>query len=358
MPSWAGRGDEVIYGQPESGAETGLSTATSVGSSGRVLAQNIRSGKLRTLFTVQAPLSRVEIGPRGRVVFDALAQRNNLREISLAPGPGAVDRWLTHGNSIDRQPYYSPDGESVIFSSSRSGDVDLWEVSTKANSLSRLTDHPAADWDPYVTHDGKTLVWSSNRSGPFEIWMANRDGTTARQVSHDGYDAENPVMTPDGWALYASSHPEHPGLWKVRADGTQPTVLVSGTVAWPDVSPAGEFVLYHALSVQQSRSRIAVVRVADGSPVNFEAEGTRARFSGDGRSIIYLQIGGKEIASQPFPSEPGTLPRVVFRAPAETFVETFQVSPDGKRLVVSYPELMRGVMMADGIDVSAPVWSN
>src|SRR5208282_6669022 len=101
-------------------------------SPGHVMAQNIRTGKIRQLFTVQVPLSRVEIAPGGRVIFDAKAQRNNLKEVSI-PGSSADTpaRWLTRGSSIDRQPYYSPDGESVIFSSSRSGDVDLWEVSTK-----------------------------------------------------------------------------------------------------------------------------------------------------------------------------------------------------------------------------------
>ena len=195
-PAWSASGDEVIYGQPESAAEAGLATNTTVGSSGRMLAQNVRTGKVRVLFAVQAPLSRVEIAGAGRLIFDALVQRNNLREVSIAPTLATADRWLTRGNSIDRQPFYSPDGDSVVFSSSRSGDVDLWEVSTKTESLRRLTDHPAADWDPFVTRDGKYLLWSSNRTGPFEIWTADRDGSAPRQISHDGVDAENPGRRP------------------------------------------------------------------------------------------------------------------------------------------------------------------
>ena len=156
------------------------------------------------------------------------------------------------------------DGESVIFASSRSGDVDLWEVSPKTNAVRRLTDPPASDWDPFVTVDGKHLLWSSNRTGNFEIWTAERDGSSPRQVSHDGYDAENPVATVDGWVAYASGNPQHPGLYKVRMDGTDGALVVGGAVAWPDVSPDGKYALYHIVS-GALRAKIYVVRLADGA---------------------------------------------------------------------------------------------
>ena len=212
-----------MYSLPESGADSGGALVTTVGSAGHVMLQDVKTGKVRTLFAVQAPVSRIEIAAPGRVIFDALLQRNSLKEFSIgggAAGDFSNSHWLTRGNSIDRQPYYSPDGQSVIFSSSRSGDVDLWEVSTSTNATRRLTDHPASDWDPFVTPDNKHLIWSSNRGGHFEIWIAERDGTAPRQVTQDGSDAENPVASADGWVVYSSGREDHPGLWKVRIDGS------------------------------------------------------------------------------------------------------------------------------------------
>jgi len=354
LPSWSGSGEEVIYDEPESPADAGLTDDTTVGSSGRVLAQNIRTGKVRFLFAVQAPLSRVEIAGPGRVFFDSLAQRNHLKLMATTLGRGEPERWLTHGNSIDRQPFFSTDGESVVFSSSRSGDVDLWEVSIKTNSLRRLTDHPAADWDPFVTRDGKHLLWSSNRTGTFEIWMADRDGSAPHQITHDGYDAENPEATEDGCVVYVSSNPQHSGLWKIRLDGSQASSLVSGTIAWPDVSPDGQFALYHTIQ-SAIESQIAVARIADGSKVNFSAVGNRARFSGDGRSIIYLDVHGSgSIVSKPFPSEAGAPVRVLVQAAPDSSLETFIISPDGKRAVVSFAEQSRSLMLADGVPGVAP----
>jgi Tol biopolymer transport system component len=306
---------------------------------------------------VQAPVSRIEIAGSGQLIFDSLTQRNSLKEYSSAPGSPPEGHWLTRGNSIDRQPYYSPDGESVIFASSRSGDVDLWEVSTKTNAVRRLTDHPASDWDPFITPDGKHLLWSSNRSGHFEIWTADRDGTSPRQVTQDGFDAENPVSTSDGWVVYASGNPAHPGLYRVQFDGTGSTLVVPGGVAWPDVSPDGKYALYHIVN-GALRARIYVVRLADGTPMDFEAHGQRARFSGDGHSIIYISERGWGLVRQSFPSAPGAAVKMLVPASPDLFIETFHITPDGKKIVVSYTQPSRSLVVADGVPgVELPVRS-
>ena len=351
--TWSGDSRSVIYELPESPADVGGVLITTVGSAGHVLLQDVNTGKVRTLFAVQAPGSRLEIAGPGRIIFDSLAQRSNLKEVPLDSAPGAVPRWLTRGSSIDRQPYYSPDGESVVFSSSRSGDVDLWEVSTKTNSLRRLTDHPASDWDPFITSDGKQLLWSSNRSGNFEIWMAERDGSSPRQISHDGSDAENPSATPGGWVVYASSQPAHPGLWKVRPDGSEATLVVPGTVAWPDLSPDGKYVLYHAQS-GTIESTIYVARLSDGAPADFKAFGGRARFAADGHSIIYIDNKRQSVVRQEFPSPAGAPVKVLVPASPDMIIETFHITPDGRRVVVTYQQPTRSLVIADGVPDIVP----
>lgn len=107
----------------------------------------------------------------GRLVLESRSLRENLREFGLrSAGPG---RWLSRGNSTDRQPDYSPDGEWIVFSSNRAGNLDLWTVSRLSGAVRRLTDDAAQDWDPRFTRDGK-LLWSSNRTGRFEVWRRRR----------------------------------------------------------------------------------------------------------------------------------------------------------------------------------------
>ncbi len=360
-PAWTGVPDQVVYALPESTSDSGGRgiSASGAGSAGHVLLQNLRTGKVRVLFSIQGPSSRVDIAAPGRMIIDSLEQRSNLKELILRPGSRSTsqERWLTHGNSIDRQPFYSPDGHSIVFSSSRSGELDIWEVSLDNNSLRRLTDDPAVDWDTFITRDNKYLLWSSNRSGHFEVWIAERDGTSPRQLTNDGYDAENPVASQDGWVVYGSNNPQHPGLWKIRLDGTQATQVVSGSVAWPDLSPDGKYALFHSVSGSTAIRRISVVRLADAAMMNFEGEGTRARFAPDGNSILYISPK-RNIVRQPFPSSPGAAAEEVVPASPDSTITHFQFSPDGKRLVVSLSQSSGSLMLADGVPkVTPPVRS-
>ena len=346
-PAWLGGHRKIIYALPESQGDVGILQASIIGSAGRVLLQDVESGKFQTLFTISGPTSRVEIAGTGRAVFDSLAQPSNLKLYTNTQSAQPGSHWLTRGKSVDRQPFFSPDGTSVIFSSSRAGDVDLWEVSLKTDALRRLTDDPALDWDPFITRDNQHLVWSSNRSGNFEIWVADRDGSSPHQVSHDGFDAENPVVSSDGWVFYISGQPKQPGLWKVRLDGVDPTLLVPGPAAWPDVSPDGKYVLYHTVA-DGLHGYIHVVHTADGTPVDFHALGQRARFSTDGRSIVYIQAGGRDIVRQDFLSA-GNSPHPLVLALPDFLTETFEISPDGSSVVASYTQPSRSLMLADGV---------
>ena len=238
--AWSGD-NEVVYSQGES-----VAAATPGAGTSRVIRQNVRSGATITLLRSPNNSLGLDIVAPGRIAFDVFSNRQNLQEISLRQkSTQSSSRWLTQGNSQDRQPVYSPDGEWVLFTSNRSGSLDLWEISTKTNALRRLTDNPADDWDPAFTPDGKNILWSSNRSGHLEIWMANADGSGARQVTDDGADAENPTMTRDGsWIVYTSGNPTKLGIWKIHSDGSGATRLVSARSYTPEVSPDGQYALY------------------------------------------------------------------------------------------------------------------
>jgi len=353
--TWSGDGRSILYQVPESPADVGGIVTSGVGSTQHILLQDVKTGKARTLFTTQLPSARLEIAGPGRLIFDSLALRSNLKEIPLDPARGYAPRWLTRGSGVDRQPYYSPDGNSVAYSSAHSGDADIWDVSLTTNALRRLTDHPALDWDPLVTPDGKHLLWSSNRSGNFEIWMADRDGSAPRQMSHDGVDAENPAASSDGWIVYASAQSVHPGLWKMRFDGSEPSLLVPGNVAWPDISHDGQYVLYHtAYAGSNELYEISVIRLSDGAHTEFGGIGTRARFAPDGRSILYVDKSGN-IARLDFPSPRNASAKILVPADPDMTIETFQISPDGHHLVVAYQQATRSLVVADGVpDVTPP----
>ena len=348
----------------------------------RLVLQSARGGKPRELLAFPQVARTVDVLGNGSAVIDLVTRRAHLRELRLgttdvgearasgSEGEGA--RWLTEGDTLDRQPAYSPDGTRVAFSSSRSGNLDVWAVDRTTGAVRRLTDDAADDWDPGFSADGKRLLWSSNRTGHFEIWSADADGRAAHQLSRDGVDAESPTATPDGCVTYVSGHPQKRGLWKVRLDGTGEQWLVRDpVVSHPEVSPDGRFVAYHTQAAH-GWVGLRVVRLADGSRVGGEvrlrdsalAKSTvlvlnpasigRLRWTRDSRGLLVVSVDeanrtGVSLvrvddgldAAKPLIPVAGFLP--------ELQPESLGVSPDGRWLALSVPELAMTLLGVEGL---------
>jgi TolB protein len=353
--AWSGRGDTLVYAQSES-----FVTGAVGSSSGRVVQQEIATGRAKTLMWLSTGSEVVDIFAPGTLLLGSRTARQNLLELTLDEGvsPAAGTRWLTHGNSIDRQPAFSPDGEWIIFSSNRSGNLDLYKLSAITGAIRRITDDAADDWDPAFTPDGRQIIWSSSRAGHFEIWICDADGTGARQLTDDGIDAENPTATRDGeWIVYNSTNPENPGIWKIRLDGSDATLLVPGTWSTPEVSPDGTWFAMRTGTVSRS---VRVARVADGEllPFSFEVPGSdqngRPRWMPDGRSLAFTgsdPSGARGILVQAFSPERDTSAtrRPLIEFDANLNVESFGISPDGARVIYSSSEEINSLMLAEGL---------
>jgi Tol biopolymer transport system component len=346
---WSGDGKQVYYVRAES-------VEAIVGSSARVIRHEIDSDETEVIGWTSHNGAMLDVLADGKLVMDVRSSRDNLREIGAAN-----ERWITRGNSSDRQPAYSPDGKSLLFSSNRSGNLDLW-IAASDGTVKRVTDDGAEDWDPAFTPDGRKIVWSSGRSGNLEIWIANADGSGARQISKDGVDAENPTATPDGWIVYSSFNNKKRGIWRVRTDGTQATQLVAGLTALPDVSPDGKYASY--LSEGRTvRANVRVVRLADGKDMGLSipirvlrrtsAILGRTRWTPDGK-IAYLAQnadGVNGVFLQDF--VPGVDTSATRREMGgfdrETATESFGIAPDGKTLTVAQWEQLFSLFSIEGL---------
>ena len=362
--AWNANAREVVYAQAES-------VVAAAGSAARIVRQDVTSGRVLSNYWSPERASLLDILGKGRIVFDTRSPRQNLQEMVVAGAADGSRRWLSRGNSTDRQPAWSPDGSRVMFSSNRTGTMAIWVVSLRDGRVTLVTRTNATEWDPSWASDS-TILWSSNRSGNFECWTANADGSGARQLTHDGANAENPSATPDGrWVVYASGHPDRPGIWKVRVDGTGVTRLAAGPLTLPQVSPDGRFVVYRQRPFG-GVVRLGVISVADGAAVSFEIRVPvirptpialgRPRWMPDGRGIAFVgqeADGATGVFVQDFVPGRNTeaTRRPLARFDEEAAVESFDLSPDGKRVVaavwVQVFSLMEGSAL-DGIEAARP----
>jgi len=329
----------------------------------------------------------IDVMGDGRLVFSSIQIRQTLRECELIDGGGCADnaatgrRVGTRGLSNDRQPAYSPDGRFIVFSSNRTGQLDLWVQDTQNGGIRQLTDDPDLDWDPAFTPDGTHVLWSSNRQGDhLEIWKAPFDSTpkitstltNMTRVSSDGKDAQNPTMTKNGkWIVYASNNEAQPGIWKVPPAGGASLPLVRGQfVRLADVSPSGRYAAYLVDDRVGRQNTIRVVDVETGLNTGFEikvpyrrTESTadvtwgRARWMmNNGEWIVFVgqdrQTDRAAVYKQRFsPSGEDTsatrVPLVNSLPDAST--ESIAAEPNGRYVTVSDGYYSRSLMLAEHV---------
>lgn len=116
-----------------------------------------------------SPLS-LDVSPNGqRIVFDLLGDIYDL------PYTGGTARRLSAGLALDAQPVYSPDGETILFLSDRSGAENIWLMDADGGNprqISFYDDNPAfssPEWSP----DGKSIIVTRNwpDQNAYELWM-------------------------------------------------------------------------------------------------------------------------------------------------------------------------------------------
>jgi Tol biopolymer transport system component len=372
--SWTANGDLIL-------AIAGSLLGDQGNPASRFVRYHLDTGAVTTLFWTQNlfPIQGIrafatasDIVAPETIVFHQTFGRQGLREVALddphAPREGRV---LTRTEGRDRQPVYSRDGRRVMFSSNRSGNLDLWNIDLATERVHQLTDDAAQDWDPAFSPDGALIAWSSDRGGHLEIWTANADGSAARQLTNDGADAENPTFTANGeWIVYWSANPEKLGVWKIRPDGSDATAVVGGAFLQPEVSPDGRYAAYLFQEYDKLRTSISVVEVETGKVLPFQIEVRmpsgagdiiygRVRWLPDGSGLAYVGLDDEDrsgIYAQDFvPGKDTSDTRRVLAGFSPDFIsESFGISPDGRRLTLATLEFTNRLMLVDGVSGIEP----
>jgi hypothetical protein len=207
----------------------------------------------------------VLLGLLGRILHDAVffnvggqiaftSTRSGNQDIWVMDGDGGNASNVTNNPaSDDFHADWSPDGQQLVFV--RGYEVtqnqDIWIIDIDGSNARQLSDNPTADWSPAWSPDGSRIAYVSDRNGKADIFIRNADGSgddynlTAFAPDTSEYA---PAWSPDGSRIaYVSNEAGSPAIWVMTVDGSERYQLISDTSYMynnPTWSPDGTRVLY------------------------------------------------------------------------------------------------------------------
>jgi TolB protein len=192
-------------------------------------------------------------------------------DIFVADLKGNVTRQLTNQKGYDAEGTVSPDGKKIIFTSTRSGDLELWTMNIDGSEQKQITNTLGYDGGAFFSPDSKRIVWRASRPttpedqkaykdllkkglvepANLEVFVANADGSDAKQVTSIGKANWAPSWHPSGnKIIFASNHKSEKGrqfnLYMVNVDGTGLEQISFDETfdAFPVFSPDGKYVAF------------------------------------------------------------------------------------------------------------------
>lgn len=150
-------------------------------------------------------------------------------DIFKAGPEGENPRRLTDSPSYDAEAVFSPKGDRIVFTSLRSGDLELYLMKPDGSEVEQLTDEPGYDGGAFFSLDGEWVVWRASRPsgevlkdyqsllkqglirpGQLELFIMNLTERKPVQLTENGAANFGPYWHPDGKHIIFSSNMHDP----------------------------------------------------------------------------------------------------------------------------------------------------
>jgi WD40 repeat protein len=208
----------------------------------------------------------------GKVVFTSYRVSGLNPEIYIAnlDGSDTVRLTTTTSASADEEPSLSPNGQTVVFSSDRSGTSRIWTVNADGSSPAALNTGSATtvpESAPRFSPGGDRILFSSAQSNTSQIWIVPAAGGAATQVTHEVNGAFEGSWGPDGDVIFYVDGTDRTKIHQVVVStGVVTDYVTNGTdVGNQDCTNALCLVTTHATS--SGRDIYAYIGIADSVPI-------------------------------------------------------------------------------------------
>ena len=154
-------------------------------------------------------------------------------DIFVADVGGIIIDTLTNEEGYDAEATVSPIGDKIVFTSMRTGDLELFTMDIDGGNVKQITNELGYDGGAFFSPDGKKLIFRSSRPKTeeevkvykdlldeglvmpteMELYMCDVDGSNLKQLTDLGKANWCPFFLPGGdKVIFASNHESERGF--------------------------------------------------------------------------------------------------------------------------------------------------
>jgi Tol biopolymer transport system component len=134
---------------------------------------------------------------------------------------------------IGEQADWSPDSQKIVYRSGRNNQTGLWISNREDSGHTRITSG-GSDSFPSWSFDGELIAFSREVGGNVDIFTVKPDGSELIQLTNSPGHDTLPLFLPNGEIVFRSARGGRWGIWKMKADGSDQTVIIANALVGPD----------------------------------------------------------------------------------------------------------------------------
>ena len=192
-------------------------------------------------------------------------------DIFVADLEGNITAQLTDTPGYDAEATVSPKGDKIVFTSMRSGDLELYTMNLDGSEVTQITDELGYDGGAFFSPDGSKIIFRASRPKTeeaiaeykellaegvvqpteMELFICNADGSDLRQITYLGNANWSPFFHPSGEKILFSSNFESEigfpfNLYLIDIDGRNLERVTYGKTfnAFPVFSNDGKYLAF------------------------------------------------------------------------------------------------------------------
>jgi len=284
------------------------------------------SDKGLLVYVLGADVSGANFGGNSNLIW---VDREGREELLGAEPRGYIDAHL------------SPDGQRVAVSIFDGGAADIWVYDLNRETLSRVTFGPDPNFFPLWMPDGERILYSSTRAGEGGIFRiaANGTGQEEQLMTGTGIQFLNSISG-DGRYVSVANNGD---MFSMSLEGEReivPTVQTTFNEGWDSLSPDGRWLAYG--SNETGRWELYVRPFPDVDTERWQisttgASADRALWSPDGSELYYLSAEGEFLAVAIETETTFSWSSAAVLFPWDSADAPLGVSPDGERFLAIRP---------------------